>query len=297
MNQKSFKLDIENNKQNYKNRAQIFNDAGIHAVIYRISKSKHSSNLILKGGFLIYNHFIVEYDRNTKDVDYLTIKKLTKIELHDFFEKIISEKTYDPIEFDKSTLKIEELSKPHSYRIKFKGYLEKTELPIQIDIGFGDIITPEPQSIIIPRLPKNYPELKLLGYPIYTTISEKIEGFIKDVLNNSRLKDLYDIYRLITNTHTIDIEFDLMAKALKETCSNRGTDIVGEILILDEAVLELNPKIGEGLLKFFEKPEKKDINIQNLFVALRLFFIPIIEHINSQNQKFSKWNPSNQSWE
>lgn len=68
-------------------------------------------------------------------------------------------------------------------------------------------------------------------------------------------------------------------------------------MILEDMVLELIPTMEKGLLKFFEKSEKRDGIIQNLLATLRLFFIPIIKHINNQTQTFSKWNPFNQSWE
>src|SRR5215468_7091269 len=77
-------------------------------------------------------------------------------------------------------------------RVTFMGYLENTRIPMQIDIGFGDVITPAPVEAVFPTL-LDFPAPKLLAYPKESVIAEKFEAMVKLGIANSRMKDFYDL--------------------------------------------------------------------------------------------------------
>ncbi|HKN73656.1 MAG TPA: nucleotidyl transferase AbiEii/AbiGii toxin family protein, partial [Candidatus Acidoferrum sp.] len=74
----------------------------------------------------------------------------------------------------------------------FVAYLERAKIPIQIDIGFGDIVTPPPSETGYPTL-LEFPGPRLLAYPKETVVAEKLEALVKLGIANTRMKDFYDL--------------------------------------------------------------------------------------------------------
>src|SRR5437867_359609 len=99
--------------------------------------------------------------------------------------------------------------------------LDKIRLTVQIDIGFADVITPAPKRLDYPTI-LDFPAPHLYGYPPETVIAEKLQAMTVLGMVNSRMKDFYDIWLLITN-----FEFDgtVIQSAIERTFQNRGTDL------------------------------------------------------------------------
>jgi hypothetical protein len=92
-------------------------------------------------------------------------------------------------------------------------------LPMQIDIGFGDAVTPQPEDLLLPTL-LGHPAPNLRAYPILTVVAEKIHAISTLGMANTRLKDYYDLYS-IAQTHTINPS--ALETALRCTFVNRAT--------------------------------------------------------------------------
>jgi hypothetical protein len=106
-------------------------------------------------------------------------------------------------------------------RVTFVAYLERAKIPIQIDIGFGDIVTPAPSETGYPTL-LEFPGPRLLAYPKETVIAEKLEALVKLGIANTRMKDFYDLEIL---SRTFAFEGKTLAQPIQNTFQKRGTDL------------------------------------------------------------------------
>ena len=119
----------------------------LERILYRISVSKYVDNFTLKGGILLYGLYTKDFTRATTDIDLLggniTNDKDT---LKTVFKEILSIVTDDPIRFDLDAIEvinITEFKKYHGVKVTTTAYLDRTRIPVGIDIGFGDVIYPE----------------------------------------------------------------------------------------------------------------------------------------------------------
>lgn len=170
--------------------------------LYRLSLSTYKDHFCLKGAAFLYA-LEGEKSRVTKDIDFLGINIRAS---HSFLKtaildicKIPYEK--DGVTFDFDSLVIEDIIKDGNYqgiRIGITAHLDRTKQRLQIDIGFGDSVVPAPQKMTYPViLEMDAPELNT--YSIESTIAEKFEAMIDLSEINTRMKDFYDIYNLISN--------------------------------------------------------------------------------------------------
>jgi Nucleotidyl transferase AbiEii toxin, Type IV TA system len=106
-------------------------------------------------------------------------------------------------------------------RVTFVAYLERAKIPIQIDIGFGDIVTPPPSETGYPTL-LEFPGPRLLAYPKESVVAEKLQVLVKLGIANTRMKDFYDLEIL---SRTFAFEGKTLAQAIQNTFQKRGTDL------------------------------------------------------------------------
>jgi hypothetical protein len=107
--------------------------------------------------------------------------------------------------FDPATVKAQRIKEDEDYegiRVTFLGYLERARILMQIDIGFGDTITPAPVETQFPTI-LNGPAPLLLNYPKETVVAEKFEAMVKLDIENSRMKDFHDL-RALSRLFSLD---------------------------------------------------------------------------------------------
>ena len=129
---------------------ELFIVYGLERTIYRLSISKYVDNFTLKGGIFLYAVFDGRYVRATTDIDFLAQRISNEVDdVKAIFAEIFSLKVDDPLRFDLDTLDvtpITEFKKYHGVNVSIKAYLDRTEVPISIDIGFNDVIIPGKRS-------------------------------------------------------------------------------------------------------------------------------------------------------
>ena len=141
------------------------------------------------------------------------------------FQEICQIECDDGIEFDLDTLKIEEIRKDANYsglRISLTGYVDGARCPIQIDIGYGDAVTPAPETAEYPVMLSDTPVPILRVYPRYTVIAEKFEALISLGMINTRLKDYFDLWVILT---TAELDQNLLGEAIAATLAHRKTTL------------------------------------------------------------------------
>jgi predicted nucleotidyltransferase component of viral defense system len=199
---------------------------GIERFLYRLSQSQYADNLILKGG-LAFLTFDASFPRPTRDIDFLSSEDKDIRAFEATIREIcqVPVDRYDGLTFDLRSIKAETIQEQNTYegiRVRFAAYLERSNLPLQIDFGFGDAVYPAPEIQSYPVLLDDQPVPRVYTYPPETILAEKIHTIIKFDTLNSRLKDFYDIWYL---SETRDIDGSTMCKAIEETFARRKTAV------------------------------------------------------------------------
>jgi len=190
--------------------------------LFRLSESSYQNRFILKGA-LLFKVWEIADSRATMDIDTLarTSNSLDNILtiVKELCELIPS--VDDGIQFPSNSVTGQVMQLQREYegiRIRFKAQIGSAQIPMQIDIGFGDIVTPYPDDVIYPTL-LDLPPPKLKAYPPQTVIAEKIHTMVDKGESNSRIKDYYDVWLLF---RLPGITFSNLPLALSRTFETRG---------------------------------------------------------------------------
>src|SRR5204862_8164682 len=106
-------------------------------------------------------------------------------------------------------------------RVKLQARLAKIKIPLQVDIGFGDAVTPKAQAAEFPAL-LDFPAPRLVMYARETSIAEKFEAMVRLDLENSRMKDFYDIWVL---SREFEFEGATVGAAIRATFKRRKMEL------------------------------------------------------------------------
>jgi len=270
--------------------SEILQYYGMERFLYRFSQSKYAEKFILKGA-LMFTVWQVPERRATLDIDFSASfdNQIASI------EKAIKDICKIPVPpdgliFDTKTIKGQKIKEDAEYegvRVKFRGFLERARISMQIDVGFSDIIYPKPRIIDYPVI-LDLPRPHLKGYPAESVVSEKFEVIIKLGLLNSRMKDFYDIWLLMRQFNFNGPE---LAKALKKTFEHRKTLLpAGKPLFAEEIYDEKSDR--QALWKTFLK--KGDIEhapkkLSATAKAIEKFLVEPLDVIKNSGKFNKNW--------
>lgn len=221
-------------------------------LLYRISVSDYSQQLILKGGAFIYAVQGIK-SRPTIDVDLLGTQISNDIEtLCEVFRQICTIESEDEVAFNPKSVVGELITQQDKYngvRLYVDATFHTVKQRIQIDVGFGDIVIPVAQELEYPILLDEMQIPVIQAYSTETVIAEKFQAMIELSVANSRMKDFYDVYNLLT-----DNKFDneTLEEAIKATFVNRGTSYT-ENHALFTAEFGTNPQRKKSWTVFLNK--------------------------------------------
>jgi predicted nucleotidyltransferase component of viral defense system len=201
----------------------------LERLLYRLSQSKHRDQFILKGA-LLFHAWTQAPHRPTRDLDLLgrgdpslehcraVFCELCRIPVED-----------DGLMFSAETVKTERIKEEQDYegvRVRFHAHLEKARIPIQVDVGFGDAVTPGllDYPTLLPM-----PTPRIHAYPMDAVVAEKLEAIISLGMLNSRMKDFYDIWFL---ARTFPFEAKSLGGVLRATFERRKTALDPDALKL-----------------------------------------------------------------
>lgn len=193
-------------------------------LLYRLTRSEHASGFVLKGAAL-FTLWSGQPHRATRDIDLLGFGEPSSERLRSVFADIINADVEDDgIRFDESTLEVGPLREEQEYggvRILLVAQLTTARVRLQIDVGFGDAITPSATDVQFPTL-LPFPAPMLRAYPRETVVAEKLEAMVDLGQANSRMKDFYD---LVVLSQTSAFQGELLARAVAATFARRGTEM------------------------------------------------------------------------
>jgi len=201
---------------------------GLERLLYRLSVSRHSSSFLLKGALL----FSLWYDiphRPTRDADLLAYGPADIELLVDTFREICEVRSEDGIVFDAKLVKGSAIRKSVGYggvRIDIQATLDAARIALQVDIGFGDAVTPEPEPVRYPVLLADLPAPKLRAYPKHTVVAEKFHAICLLGMVNTRVKDYFDLDVLLQESR---LNAGELRRAIEATFARRQTALPIEL--------------------------------------------------------------------
>ncbi len=174
-------------------------------LLYRLSVSDYKDKFILKGGALLYAHDGFQA-RPTLDIDFMAKNVSNDMSnIKKIFQEICQiECEEDGVVFDVDTLETSEIAITKEYRgvrLSLIAHLDTAQQTISMDVGFGDVITPSPQQLAFPALIGTAPGANILAYSLETVVAEKFQAMISLSLGNSRMKDFFDVYQILSKQY------------------------------------------------------------------------------------------------
>ena len=256
--------------------------------LYRLSLSHHANRFVLKGALMLRIWHAPEI-RPTMDIDLLgrTINDISQ--LTSIVEDILSiEIEPDGLIYFPEQITAERITEEAEYqgvRIWFPAKLDTMSLNMQIDIGFGDIVYPEPEKAEIPTM-LEFPSPRLLCYSRESLIAEKFEAMLKHRELNSRMKDFHDIWLL---SRYFDFEGRELSEAIKLTLEQRGTSLPVNIVAFSDEFISTKHSQWNAFRKKLKQdhiPEK----FEKIVKQVKDFIGPITSALMSDKSPPSKWS-------
>jgi hypothetical protein len=273
----------------------LLNRFGIERLLVRLSRSAHADRFLLKGALL----FALWYDmphRPTRDADLLGFGPDDEANLIATFREVAAMDMGDGIVFDPGSVKADAIRQDNPYggtRITLFARIGSARCALQIDVGFGDAVTPGPQTVAYPTLLGDFLAPTLRVYPVYTVIAEKYQSMVMLGQANSRMKDFFDLAVIARRTQ---LEGATLAKAIAATFAQRQTALPAE------RPLALTRQFSEDAAKlrqwqaFLNKNRIEEASLVDTVALLaNLLWLPT-ELASTQNQTMVVWQPAALQW-
>jgi predicted nucleotidyltransferase component of viral defense system len=265
--------------------AEILQYYAMERFLYRLSKTRYAEKFILKGGLLFYV-WNLPLRRPTRDIDFRGYVSSKGKDLLKIINEVTAESVpEDGIIFDPQSISVEETQIDADYqgvRVKVTAMLERSRIPVQIDIGFSDELASKAETIKYPNILPDLKAVQMKGYPKEAVVAEKFHAMVRHAELNSRMKDYYDLWLL---SETFEFKGVSVQKAIESTFRKRDTEIPREkplslsnefasagqsrwINFLNKMELENNQvadfqSVIEKIWMFLEHPVQASINKTN----------------------------------
>lgn len=278
-----------------KDRGEEFNFVlvryGLERLLYRLAVSSHAAEFVLKGAMLFtvwskYPH------RATKDLDLHGSGSPELARLAGVFRQVCTTDVADDgLELDAMSVSAERIREDAEYegvRITLTAKLGSAKLALQVDIGFGDAITPEPKVIDFPTLlPMPAPKLRM--YPRETVVAEKLHAMVYLGLTNSRMKDFFDVWFLCRE---FVFQGPTLAVAVRRTFERRGTPIPEEIPVALSTMFSGDAAKQTQWKAFLKRSRVADATLRLVEVVdtIAPFLLPVLQAARGSSPP-SVWPP------
>ncbi|HUW99621.1 MAG: nucleotidyl transferase AbiEii/AbiGii toxin family protein [Phycisphaerae bacterium] len=193
--------------------------------LFRLSKSPFAKQFVLKGA-LLFAIWAKQTYRPTRDLDLLASGEWSAGRLERAVKQICRMSVPpDGLEFDAESVRVAEIREVQEYgglRVQLQVRLDTAQTGLQIDVGFGDAVTPAPAEVTYPTLLATLPAPVLRAYPRETVIAEKVEAMVRLGFPNSRMKDFFDVWVL---SRRCEFDGEILSQAIRATFARRRTEV------------------------------------------------------------------------
>lgn len=282
-------------KQQGNDYSLLLNRFAMERLLARVSSSHHAERFLLKGALL----FALWYDaphRPTRDADLLGFGPDDEANLIATFREIAAMDLGDGIVFDPESVRAQAIREDNTYggtRITLVARIGSARCALQIDVGFGDAVTPEPRTMAYPTLLNDFQAPTLRVYPVYTVIAEKYQAMVMLGQANSRMKDFFDLAVIARRT---ELDGATLAAAIAATFARRQTELP------KERPLALTKQFSEDAAKqrqwqaFLYKNRIEAPSLDQTVMLLDDLLWPPTQVAASNSQATATWHPDSLRW-
>lgn len=262
----------------------------LERLLYRLSISAYADQFLLKGALLFDLWFDIPH-RPTRDADFLGLGSAELPHLETIFRDLCGMDTEDGVTFRPDTVQAAEIRKDANYagvRVTLLGLIDGARCPVQIDIGFGDAVTPGPEELQYPVMLPGLQAPKLRVYPRYTVAAEKLEAITALGIANSRMKDFFDLWILARYT---EFDGETLQRAIHATFDRRRTTLSADIPfgLTDNFARDMQKQLQWQA--FLGKNRLEALELEMIMAALRDFLLPPIAAASADSRFPLFWSP------
>lgn len=260
-------------------------------LLARLAASPHASEFILKGATL-FSAWTGAPHRATRDLDLLGSGAPTTDRVRQVIVDLLTlEIEDDGVKFDASSVVAGPIREEQEYggvRVVLGASIAGARLRLQVDVGFGDVVTPEATVVELPAL-LEFPAPRLRGYPRETVVAEKLNAMVELGLANSRMKDFFDL-RVLARTFAFD--GSLLAEAVRATFSRRNTALPETVPIALTPEFRDSDAKQQQWLTFGRKADIKDLGtLAETLSVVAEFATPLFGTARRSETWRASWRP------
>ena len=270
----------------------VLNRYAVERLLIRVAASPHRSDLVLKGATLL-RVWSMDGHRPTRDVDFLGFGSSALDDVRRMIRDLCDvEVPDDGITFDARTIVTERIKPDEEYqgvRARLDAVLAAAKVPVQIDIGFGDAVSPVEDDYPVLLDGSSTPRLRI--YPREAVIAEKVQAMVHLGMVNSRMKDFFDVEQLARH---FDFEGAAMVDALRATFRRRQTAMPASApLALTEAFANDSGKLTQWNA-FVRRTGLIAAPLADVITAIGRFVVPILA-ASDDGASLGRW-PAGGPW-
>jgi predicted nucleotidyltransferase component of viral defense system len=263
----------------------------IERFLYRLGRSSYRDRFAIKGATL-FTLWTGDSHRPTKDLDMLGWGSSAISDVEETIRAICKVEDNDGILFDSKSVegtRIKEEDEYDGVHVRFHAVLAGARIPMQVDIGFGDAVYPEPEFASFPvLLPMEAPLIR--AYPREAAIAEKFNAMVVLDIRNSRMKDFYDIWFMAT---TWDFDLAALRTAILASFERRKVAIPQDVpFALTEEFLD-DPQKTQQWNAFVSRlySGSKTPSLEEVGALLRALLLPCIHPATAPGSTNRRWTP------
>ena len=273
----------------------LLNRFAMERLLARVSTSPYADRFLLKGALL----FALWYDtphRPTRDADLLGFGPDDEVNLIATFREVGAMELGDGILFDPQSVQAQAIREDNTYggtRISLVARIGSARCALQIDVGFGDAVTPGPQTVAYSTLLNDFKAPTLRVYPVYTVIAEKYQAMVMLGRTNSRMKDFFDLAVIAQRT---ELDGATLAVAIAATFARRTTALP------TERPMALTKEFSEDAAKlrqwqaFLNKNRIEAASLGDTVALLDDLLWPPTQVAATNSQAMATWLPDSLRW-
>lgn len=265
-----------------KERNRPFNELlqyfAMERFLYRLSKSSAGRHFVLKGALLLAARADLPF-RPTRDIDLMGKTDNSEDNVRNLLQSACLQPVPDDgISFDADSMEVERIKQAADYpgvRARFKGFLGRARIAMQVDVGFGDVVVPAPEAIDYPVL-LGMASPRLRAYPLETAIAEKLHAMIHLGELNSRMKDFLDVWILCRHDA---VKPAGLLKSIQATFAHRKTNTPAEPVCFSPGFAkDKQPQWTAMLRKNPDSPAPRDLDkaLRDIWGVIK----PIFDELN-----------------
>lgn len=275
---------------------QLLSRFALERFLYRLSQSPYADRFVLKGAMLLLV-WLGDSIRPTRDADLLGFGSLTVETLAEVFREVCIQKVEpDGMSFERSSVQVSQIREGNPYgghRVKVVGRLGQARLRVQIDVGIGDVVAPDPEWLDYPTLLQQ-PAPRIRAYRAETAISEKLHAMVTLGTRNSRMRDFFDIHML---AGAMAFQGTDLVRAVRTTFAGRSTALPTSVPPALTAAFAHSSEKRTQWSAFLRKSglKRAPSNFGDVVADVARFLLPLLEAARADAAIMGNW-PAGGPW-